>query len=149
MRVINDDSSVIIKWSFKLIDTARGVIYNRHMFIVQATDLWPSVIHNGLFSFIIVAQWQKAQLIILRSSVQILPLALDERKQGNISWAVDVLILLQQTGIREIRVEPANSVKSLTVWLFYSGVPFTPNAILGRSGLEVSGSFKQWNNTKR
>jgi len=26
---------------------------------------------------------------------------------------------------------------------FYSGAPFTPNAILGRPGLEVSGSFKQ------
>ncbi len=36
MMIVNDDSSVIIKWSFKLIDTARGVIYDRHMFIVQA-----------------------------------------------------------------------------------------------------------------
>ncbi len=37
MMIINDDSSVIIKWSSKLIGTARGVIYDRHMFIVQAT----------------------------------------------------------------------------------------------------------------
>ncbi len=36
--IVNDDSSVVIKWSFKLIDAARGVIYDRHMFIVQATD---------------------------------------------------------------------------------------------------------------
>ncbi len=38
MTIVNDDSSIIIKWSFKLIDTARGVTYNRHMFIVQTTD---------------------------------------------------------------------------------------------------------------
>ncbi len=36
MMIVNDDSSVVIKWSFKLIDAARGVIYDRHMFIVQA-----------------------------------------------------------------------------------------------------------------
>jgi len=33
-------SSVVIKWSFKLIDTTRGVIYDRHMFIVQASGHW-------------------------------------------------------------------------------------------------------------
>jgi len=38
MTIANDDASVFIKWSFKLIDIARGVIYDRHMFIVQATD---------------------------------------------------------------------------------------------------------------
>jgi hypothetical protein len=38
MMIVNDESSVVIKWSFKFIDTARGVIYDRHMFIVQATD---------------------------------------------------------------------------------------------------------------
>jgi len=38
MTIVNDDSSVVIKWSSKLIDIARGVIYDRHMFIVQATD---------------------------------------------------------------------------------------------------------------
>ncbi len=32
--IVNDDSSVIIKWSSKLIDAARGVIYDHHMFIV-------------------------------------------------------------------------------------------------------------------
>ncbi len=36
MMIINDDYSVVIKWSFKLIDAARGVSYDRHMFIVQA-----------------------------------------------------------------------------------------------------------------
>ncbi len=39
MTIVNDNSSVFIKWSFKLIDAARGIIYDRHMFIVQATDL--------------------------------------------------------------------------------------------------------------
>jgi hypothetical protein len=37
MTIINDDSSVIIMWSSKLIDAARGVIYDHHMFIVYAT----------------------------------------------------------------------------------------------------------------
>ncbi len=37
MMIVNDDSSVVIKWSFKLIDATRGVIYDHHMFIVQAT----------------------------------------------------------------------------------------------------------------
>ncbi len=35
MMIVNDNSSVIITWSFKIIDAARGVIYDRHMFIVQ------------------------------------------------------------------------------------------------------------------
>ncbi len=37
VMIVNDDSSGVIKWSFKLIDAARGVIYDRHMFILQAT----------------------------------------------------------------------------------------------------------------
>ncbi len=47
MTILNDDSSVIIKWSFKLIDAARGIIYDLHMFIVQATD---SAIAAGVFA---------------------------------------------------------------------------------------------------
>jgi len=38
MAIVNGDSSVIIKWSFKLIGATRGGIYDRHMFIVQAND---------------------------------------------------------------------------------------------------------------
>jgi len=34
----NDDSSVVIKCSYMLFDGTRGVIYDLHMFIVQATD---------------------------------------------------------------------------------------------------------------
>ncbi len=37
MMIIDDDSRVIIKWSSKLIDPARGKIYDCLMFIVQAT----------------------------------------------------------------------------------------------------------------
>ncbi len=39
MTIVKDDSSIIIKLSFKLIDAARGIIYDHHMFIVQATRL--------------------------------------------------------------------------------------------------------------
>jgi hypothetical protein len=39
MMIVNDGSSVVIKWSFKPIDAARGIIFDRHMFIVQATGL--------------------------------------------------------------------------------------------------------------
>ncbi len=35
--IVNDDSSIVIKWSFKLSDADRGVTYDREMFIVQAT----------------------------------------------------------------------------------------------------------------
>ncbi len=37
MTIVNDDSRVNIKWSFKLIDATTDIIYDRHMFIVQAT----------------------------------------------------------------------------------------------------------------
>jgi len=42
MVIVNDDSGIIIKWSSKLIDATRGVIYDRHMFIVQAPGRWGS-----------------------------------------------------------------------------------------------------------
>ncbi len=37
MMIVNDDSSVISEQSFKLIDDARGVIYDCPIFIIQAT----------------------------------------------------------------------------------------------------------------
>jgi hypothetical protein len=37
MMIINDDSRVITKLETSLTDGARVVIYDRHMFIVQAT----------------------------------------------------------------------------------------------------------------
>ncbi len=37
MMIVNDDSSGVSEQSFLLIDDTRGVIYDRHMFIIQAT----------------------------------------------------------------------------------------------------------------
>ncbi len=37
MMIVNDDSTVINKLEASLADDARVVIYDRHMFIVQAT----------------------------------------------------------------------------------------------------------------
>jgi len=37
VMIINDDSRVVSKWRFKLIDDARAIIYDRNMFIMQAT----------------------------------------------------------------------------------------------------------------
>ncbi len=39
MTIVNDDSRVINKFETLLTDDARVVIYDCHMFIVQATDL--------------------------------------------------------------------------------------------------------------
>jgi hypothetical protein len=39
MMIVNDDSRVINKLESSLTDDARVVIYDRHMFIVQATGL--------------------------------------------------------------------------------------------------------------
>jgi hypothetical protein len=40
MMIINDDSKVVNKLEASLTDDARVVIYDRHMFIVQATGHW-------------------------------------------------------------------------------------------------------------
>jgi hypothetical protein len=37
MTIVNDDSSIVSKWSSKLIDDARVIIYDLKMFIIQAT----------------------------------------------------------------------------------------------------------------
>jgi len=36
VKIVNDDSSIINKWRFKLIDDAKVVIYDRNRFIKQA-----------------------------------------------------------------------------------------------------------------
>jgi len=38
VTIVNDDSSIINKFEASLSDDARVVIYNHHMFIVQASD---------------------------------------------------------------------------------------------------------------
>ncbi len=37
MTIVNEDSSIVNKFQASLTDDARVVIYERHMFIVQAT----------------------------------------------------------------------------------------------------------------
>ncbi len=41
MTIINDDSRVVNKLEASLTDDDRVIIYDRHMFIVQATDNRP------------------------------------------------------------------------------------------------------------
>jgi hypothetical protein len=48
ITIINDDSSIINKLETSLIDDARVVIYDRHMFIVQATG-----VNAGKFFFVV------------------------------------------------------------------------------------------------
>jgi hypothetical protein len=41
VMIVNDDSSIVSNWSFKLIDDARVIIYDRNRFIIQATgEAW-------------------------------------------------------------------------------------------------------------
>jgi hypothetical protein len=54
VTIVIDNSSIISKWSFKLIDDPSIVIYDRHRFIIQATgslsvyyDLYGIDIHFG------------------------------------------------------------------------------------------------------
>jgi hypothetical protein len=52
MTIINDDSRVINKIEASLTDDTRVIIYDRHMFIVQATSLSPfSLASNTLAYF--------------------------------------------------------------------------------------------------
>ncbi len=46
VMIINDDFRVINKLETSLTDNARVVIYDHHMFIVQATGAYPSVEHR-------------------------------------------------------------------------------------------------------
>ncbi len=43
MMIINDDSRVVSKLEASLTDNARVVIYDRHVFIVQATGEIPRI----------------------------------------------------------------------------------------------------------
>jgi hypothetical protein len=47
MMIVSDNSRIVSKWSFKLIDDARVIIYEHNMFIIQATDV------NGLEIFFV------------------------------------------------------------------------------------------------
>jgi hypothetical protein len=63
VTIANDDSSVVSKWSLKLIDNARLVIYNCNMFTIKATGYvgtWNNILRvfnldfSGLFSLLYV-----------------------------------------------------------------------------------------------
>jgi len=43
IMIVNDDSSIVSRWSFKLIDAARVIIYDRTKFIIKATSLSLSI----------------------------------------------------------------------------------------------------------
>jgi hypothetical protein len=45
MPIVNDDSSVISEQSLQLIENARGIIYDCHMFIIQPKVLKTSKIN--------------------------------------------------------------------------------------------------------
>ncbi len=44
ITIVNDDSSIVNKFAASL--TARVIIYDRHMFIVQATEVNSKIIKN-------------------------------------------------------------------------------------------------------
>ncbi len=48
MTIVNDDSRVVNKLEARLTDDARVVIYNHHMFIIQATGVFSTIhfLHN-------------------------------------------------------------------------------------------------------
>ncbi len=46
MMIVNDDSTIVSKWSFKFIDDARAVIYDHNMFTVQATINYNNLNHS-------------------------------------------------------------------------------------------------------
>jgi hypothetical protein len=51
MMIVNDDSRVVNELEASLTDDARVIIYNRHMFIVQATVVW------GINILIVIILW--------------------------------------------------------------------------------------------
>jgi hypothetical protein len=63
--IINDDSSIIIKWSFKLIDAARGIIYDCHMFILQAPGLYIGNNEKRLMNFHLLLSEESPSWLLL------------------------------------------------------------------------------------
>ena len=55
VTIVNDDSSIINKFQALLFDDARVVIYDRHMFIAQATGRY----HSWKFGCIVNKQYFK------------------------------------------------------------------------------------------
>ncbi len=63
MMIVNDDASVVNKLEASPSDNAGVVIYDRHMFIVQATELLglSNVLYFGLSGFWTEAQNKESQ----------------------------------------------------------------------------------------
>ncbi len=53
--IVNDNSSIISKWSSKRIDDARVIIYDRNMFIIQVTGIYQMI--TGEISIRAVSTW--------------------------------------------------------------------------------------------
>ncbi len=72
VTIVNYESSVISKWSFKLIDDASVVIYDCNMFIIQAIHLWLGLSKyddcKWRSSWVMLAQWIFSVSIIDDSS---------------------------------------------------------------------------------
>jgi len=51
VMIVNDNSGGISKWSFKLIDNASVVIYDRNMFIILGTDVSCFVYGNSWYNW--------------------------------------------------------------------------------------------------
>jgi hypothetical protein len=47
VTIINDDSGIVSKCGFKLIDDARVIIYNRSVFIIQTSDCIDKIYIKG------------------------------------------------------------------------------------------------------
>jgi len=58
MTIVNDDSSIVSEQSLKLIDDAKGIIYDHRMFIIQATGLF--LIFFLLFNEVFVQFWSQS-----------------------------------------------------------------------------------------
>jgi hypothetical protein len=58
MTIVNDDSSIVSEQSFQHIDDARGVIYDRRMFIIQATGG-----HGPVLALAILSQFDRQKVV--------------------------------------------------------------------------------------
>jgi hypothetical protein len=69
MTIVNDESGVITKLETSLSDNARVIIYDHHMFIVQATGVYPRVEHLKVASL----TWAQALFANIRLGWKVEP----------------------------------------------------------------------------
>jgi hypothetical protein len=65
--IINDDSSIASILETSLIDDARVIIYDRHMFIVQAIEVGTVINSTVLFTDVIYGFFNKLECVSLAS----------------------------------------------------------------------------------